>query len=409
MAISGAGSSDNDKKATNQASAAEREAQRRIAEATRNVRSAENESRQQIDDIKDEYVKQSATEQARQQAQLETERQKSYRAVRELQKATTTDQGRTRRQGERDLSDLKNHYRDSVYQTTQDSEQELARIKGSNTRAIDFENRTAKEELEQGQHEHQTQIQGARQEHEQKREALTTQQRKEFEELRDKTEVAREQSREHFEQRYQSLNHEQDETLNRLWDRASGEIRRTRESTAARLAAYSDRQADPFYKQMNLDTKLSENADEYILTARIPEHEREHVVVSVKGNNLVISGSRRNEEHLDHPDGSGQNTSSFQSYSESHPISWPVESKLITKTYSGDTLEVRVPKKDANHIVPQYQAPKPERVRAERPRYPDNIPYAHSPDSEKAQKELAEKNASTDGDRSTRRYDKTLG
>ena len=207
MSISGAGSSDNDKKATNQASAVEREAQRRIAEATRNVRTFEQESREQIDEIKDEYIKQGATEQARQQAQLETERQKSYRAVREMQKQATADQGRTRRQGDRDLSDLTSHYRDSIYQTAQNSEQELAQIKSSNNRAIDFENRTSKNELETSQHEHQVQIESARKEQEEKRETLTTQQRKEFETLRDKTEEAREQSREHFEQRYQSLNH----------------------------------------------------------------------------------------------------------------------------------------------------------------------------------------------------------
>ncbi len=158
-----------------------------------------------------------------------------------------------------------------------------------------------------------------------------------------------------------------------------------------------------------MNAELRETGDEYILTARIPEHEREHIVVSLKGNNIVISGQRRNEEHLDNADGTSSTTSSFQSYSETHPISWPVESKLLAKSYHGDTLEVRVPKKDAKHIVPQYQAPKPEKVRAERPKFPENIPYAYSPDSEKAEKVREEKNAPTDGNRSTRRYDRPLG
>ena len=72
-----------------------------------------------------------------------------------------------------------------------------------------------------------------------------------------------------------------------------------------------------------------------MLTATIPEHEQKHVPVSVKGNQLVLSGYRRNEEKLELEPGRSQGTNAFQSFLETFPITWPVDANKMTREFEG--------------------------------------------------------------------------
>src|SRR5690606_8538039 len=138
------------------------------------------------------------------------------------------------------------------------------------------------------------------------------------------------------------------------------------------LPIYSSQKNDPFYRMVNLDAEVRENDQQFVLTARIPPHERDRININIRGNEVVISGKRRSDEILEVGPGHKQRTSSFQTFSETFPLNWPVNSKFMTREWDGDTLIVRIPKRAT------YDAPRPQktvqRSTIDRPKFPTNIP-----------------------------------
>src|SRR5690606_723366 len=102
-----------------------------------------------------------------------------------------------------------------------------------------------------------------------------------------------------FTRDFQAHFQKQQEALERIQKRAHHTLQHLRESTSHKLSAYEDRQSDPFYRLVDIDADLFEDHDAFVLTAKIPVHERDHISVTVRDNEIVLSGYRRNEESLD--------------------------------------------------------------------------------------------------------------
>src|SRR5262249_53611937 len=152
-------------------------------------------------------------------------------------------------------------------------------------------------------------------------------------------------------------------------------LKELRQNNSQKLAAYDSRATDPFYRMMDTRARLVERADHYQLMAEIPEHERDSVNVSVRGEQVVITGNRRTSDTLEVAPGQTRKSAAFQTYSETFPIFWPVDPRLMTKEYDGDTLVVTIPKK----AVPGRETARvkqPERAKAVRPDFPINLPIA---------------------------------
>jgi HSP20 family molecular chaperone IbpA len=360
---------------------AEREAAKRIETAEKRARQAETDSSHRIDEIRDQFVRTREAELAREEQTVQAEHDKSYENLRTLQHQQQVDLSKTRRQGEEDLQQLQNYYRDTVYKTDRDGDKALNDHKAVIARKLEFENRSAEDLMAAARDSHQKQMSSAVASHDARIAQLTSAEREEYDRLHENTEIAREAARQKFQNQYQSTIQTQQETLDRLNSRASQKIRDIREDTAQKLDAYSDRQDDPFYKLVNLDADVRETPDAFILTARVPEHEQRNITVSVRGGRqLVVSGFRRNEEKLEPEPGHTQSTSSYQSFSESFPLSWPVNGRGLSREFDGDELIVTLPKQ------PTYAAPAPfkakaERFRAERPHFPPDLPGVHDPEA----------------------------
>jgi hypothetical protein len=101
------------------------------------------------------------------------------------------------------------------------------------------------------------------------------------------------------------------------------------------------------------------------------------VTVTLKGDNLVLSGTRRNEEKVELSPGHTQGTASYQSYSESFPLPFPVEARQLSKTFDGDMLIATIPKKN-QYAFEKPAKPVPQRLKAERPKLPDNLPQSEA-------------------------------
>ncbi len=361
-------------RARESANAAEKEAQNRIQTATKQAEEAEREMQRQSEIRHDEFVSQTSQQSAHQEASLENQRLKGYEAIREMQKGQQAEINRVRREGERELAKAENYYRDTIYQTQRKGDQQLDELKRTIGRENDFERKSFENNFELTKSENTNRLEINKKEQEERLNTMTQAAQDQYEKIKQNTLTSTENADQKFQENYKNTLKNQSNTISELENRAGETLKDLRLSTSNKLAAYEARQKDPFYKLVDLNADIDETGDAFILTASIPEHEREHLSVAVRGNQIVLSGRRRNEEKLDLAPDHTLSTASYQSYSESFPLALPVEDKLISKRFDGDQLVVYIPKKGRDLSYHSPQKAKPERLRAVRPDFPKNLP-----------------------------------
>jgi HSP20 family molecular chaperone IbpA len=358
---------------------AEREANRRINQAEKEIEDARNTAETRVGMIHDQYDKREADEEARRLELVEKQRLKGYEEIRELKFAQAAELNRVRREGERDLAKIDNFYRDSIHSTEHQGSEKLRELMNQQSKELEYEQKSRGSEVKLAGDTYKQQAQDVREGNEARLAELQTNTQNDYETIRVRSLTANEQALENFNRKMADRRVEQSEQLADLNSRASQELKSTRLDTSHKLAAYEQRQKDPFYKLVDMDARLTEREDEYVMTATIPEHEQKGVSVSVKGGNLVLSGTRKNEEKLEIEPGHTRGTNAFQSYLETFPIDWPVDANRMSRSFEGDTLVVRVPKKKSGL---EYKSAalegsnKPQRSKLERPKFPDNLPIA---------------------------------
>ena len=356
--------------------AAERDAQNRIHEAGQRAQEAERESRTRIDDVHDEYVRRVEAQSAQQEDALAAEKAKGYKAIRDVQRAQAQELSRVKREGDLKLEDLRNYYRDSIYSTETKGNTDLQHLKAYHAGAVETETREHNMALEQARAEAGIQMAQERAAQESSQTELVNQGHVQYEKMKKSVSEATQRAQEHFNERYANTVDKLETSLSDLQHKTGTRLEEIREETAGKLAAFNDQKSDPFYRLVDIGARMQETSDAFIVVAKIPVHERDHVSVSLKGENLVISGSRRNEDDLEVSPGHTIRTAAFQSYNESFPLKWPVEGKQLSRRFDGDYLIVEVPKKRYLEKPKPFEANRPERARAERPKFPSNIPYS---------------------------------
>ncbi len=345
----------------------------RIRELNQYASEVERETSQRIDIAKADGMLQQEAEAARSEEAVESQRRKGYERLRDMKRAQQAEVNQLKREGERDLATLQAYYRDTLYGTELRGREQLGQLEKSQALTSEHTRRMSQSELET--------LQGN---HEARREQVLEQQRDEntriigasgaeLERLREQTAEAKATAHERHLKNYEGTVTRQGAELAALNQSVGGKIREIRLDSARRLDAYSSRQNDPFYQLLEVDAAIEETPDSYVLRARIPEHEQEHISISVRGDQLVLSGSRRNEEKIDLGPGRSQGTSTYQSFQESFPLAFPVDSRRLQRRFEGDELTVVLPKK-TTYQAPTYKAARPGRARVERPQFPENLP-----------------------------------
>jgi HSP20 family molecular chaperone IbpA len=366
-------------------SKAEREAAEKITAARKRSQIAENEIKAEMDRQAEINQKRLAVEMVRSEDQLENTRLKGYEQVRDVKRAHEAESESYRRNAEKNLAQIQGRFKNKQAETESLGERALREIETKNQAQIEFQRK-------QGSH----QIQALKEEQSQVKAQLHADRVNTYEQLNHHNQVERkalenktresiQQSKDHYGSTYQSTLNQHHQSMAEISHQTNQEIQNIRRDTAHRLDAYSSRQNDPFYKLVQLEGELEETDHAFILTAKVPEHEQGRIQVNVRGNELVVSGQRRNEESLELAPGRKQKTSSYQTFNETFPLDWPVQPKLMSREFRGDQLIVTVPKQ--RHAVEPKKQKIVERTLAERPHFPANLP------NEKALARLAEADA----------------
>jgi HSP20 family molecular chaperone IbpA len=292
--------------------------------------------------------------------------------------------------------------KDAIHEASKRGKQQLTDTQKTDAAMLDYETKNTKKTLESLEENQEKRVKTVNENAELKYSALNEARAKDYEKMRSSTIQATENARAKFEDKYQSTLAEQNTNLGDLETRASHQLNDIRADTAEKLSAYSTRQKDPFYKMKDVEAKVYDTGDTFMLVATVPEHEQQHISVTIRGNQLALTGYRRNEEKMEIGPGRGKSTSSFQSFSESFPLSGPVDSKLLSKSFDGDKLIVTVPKKPEFTEVAVYDKKTPDKVKVERPQFPENLPPGKYEARNSSKDETVEKSKKAENDSGTK-------
>ena len=368
---------------------AEEDANRRIERAEDAVDQVRRESQDEIEKIQEDTEHEAEVERARSSQMIERIKTQGQSRIDELRRDLSKEISRIRREGEQHLGTMRSHYRDSLAKTQTDGENELKELTMRNFTRMEHEKSMGDFHADSLRDRMSSQSKQLQEHHDRSIQDLKYSQQTEMDRARSETDRAKTLAEERFQDTYTSLKTRQDQELQNLFERSQTMIERIREDSAAKLSAYDERQDDPFYKLQDLQAQQIEEEDQFVIRARVPLHEQKNISVSVRENQVTLSGHRRNQEQLDLSPGRTKSTSSFQVFSESFPLSLPVNPKGMVKLFDGDEMTILVPKK---RFAPgqelSYQARKaadrqPARVRQERPVFPENIPVQPKPESDR--------------------------
>jgi HSP20 family molecular chaperone IbpA len=358
--------------ANSAAAKAEREAAERVTSAQKHIKEADHEESVQLEHVRDQYEHRTDAERARGENYLEAVRNRNYQNISEQQRTAENQQHKLTTESEKTLKDLDRGYQDRKYSTVRKGESDLKEATTQNFKQEQHERAASNERIDAIKTafaSDKAKIEADRRDTTASLSKLSQDHRKELEE---KTLTAVEESDTHYQEAYTGAMKQNRDALADLNWRASRDVESLRKETTQKLDAYTDQKSDPFYRMVNVDGKITEQADQFVFTAKIPEHEQDRININIRGNELVISGKRKSEEAVEVEPGRISRTNSYQSFSENFPMNFPVDPKNMTREYEGDMLVVRIPKRST------YEAAKPKptvaRAVAERPKFPKNLP-----------------------------------
>jgi HSP20 family molecular chaperone IbpA len=360
----------------------EKEAAKRIASAQDEVRRAQEDSSRQIDQIRDEFSRSRESEAARFEGTYQAQKDKGYSRIRELEKAQDAELQRVKKEGERLLQSTLDHYARAVDHAERDGNRKLEDTRKSLTHQIGTAERQSGSELQDLRTQHQTQVRQIRENQEAELSRYSKLREQKVNEAREQSEGTVRHTEEHYRQNLSELMRSQQAVLDRVQADAAERLATLRQSTTSKLEAYSSRQDDPFYRLKDPQARIEDTGDGYLIRAHIPEHEQEQVKVSIRGQSIVVSGQRRNQEKVERAPGETLSTASFESFSQTLPIQAPVNAKELIRFFEGDELVAWVPKfgnplasssfaqaQRLRQLQPEVSPTKPAR-----PDFPKNLP-----------------------------------
>ena len=352
----------------------EKDATSRISAAEQSVVDAQRDAAARINNIRDEYERRSEKESDLTKNSIETEKRKGYEKVLETQRQQQAEINRIRREGERDTQTLQEHYKNTVFGVQRDGEKELQELKLKQSHEMAFESANAEQGVDSMRQANLHRGQDLKEHQDGQIETLKQSYAKQFEDLKLNSDQSQHQAFDHFQTQFQTQMEQYGKILNDTGAKASQQLKALREDTSRKLSAYGDRQSDPFYQLIRIPVSVSETNEAFTFRAQIPAHEQKNLSISVRGNELVITGQRKSEEHLEVEPGHTLSTSAYQNYSESFPLNWPVQSKGISREFTDSEVIIRVPKQQTYSYEPFKKKTSPDRVKAEHPVFPENIP-----------------------------------
>jgi HSP20 family molecular chaperone IbpA len=354
----------------------QRDANAQAQQIQESINQTNQQGQQRIDYLKEDYNKEYEAESTREDTAVEAEKLKGYERLRAIQRQNQAEEQRVRRQSEDELTATNESFRNRIAKSRISGEEELRDTESRNFQQKEYLQAKGSEEIGGVRTRNATELENLRATGDAKRLRLDEESHKFYDERRATVAAETEKSTAAIDARQHRILGEHTKAANQVAHESNQQLDTLRADTAKKLAAYQERQSDPFYRMVTLGATVREEHDSYVLTANIPEFEQHDVKVNVSGNQLIISGTRRNEEKQELAPGRTQATSSYQSFSEAFPLPHPVDAKRLNRESEGNRLTITLPKKRLTYEpIPARPAGEVARSTIEKPHFPDNLPY----------------------------------
>jgi len=357
----------------------ERDAQERIQNAQTRAQQVEQEMDLRMDHVRDATETAVELSESKREATLGSLKNQTYKDVADLKRRTAAELARIRSEGDRQVENAQDHYRDQTQLAEYEGQKQLRESVSKNARLQTYQERAAQNEREILKRAHAEEVAAQEKQFGEQRAELQSQGESEIKRIQEKTAAGRRGAEQHFEATFSGTVKANAEALNRANQEAKRQLDQLRSDHALRLERYEGRLEDPFYRMVDLGVEIRDHGEYYTLEAKIPEHERDHFKVNVRGKEVIVSGARRNEEALELGEGKSRKVSSFQTYQEVVPLEWPVDTKNMLREFDGSRVIVTLPKQ-GSLVDPRTGEERPldrdlySRSSAMRPDFPAGVP-----------------------------------
>lgn len=357
----------------------ERDAQIRMENARKRAEEVEREMDVRMDHTRESTETAVQSAETKREHMLGTVKNQTYKELADIKRKAAAEMNRVRTEGERTAENVSEQYKDQIDLAQYEGQKRLRETLTRDAAQQEYLSRAAENERQILARSHQEEVEALLKQNQEAREQIQDQGQREIEAIQEKTASGRKSAEQHFEGVYSNTIKSNADALSRASGEAKRQLDQLRTDHSVQLAKYEERLKDPFYRMVDLDLSLKDHGDYYTLRATIPEYEREHLKVVVRGNQVILSGSRRNEEKLDLGQGKSRTVASFQTYQEALPLEWPVETAAMLREFDGDQVVVTLPKRGVM-IDPMtgekksLQSPTFTAARVTKPDFPADLP-----------------------------------
>lgn len=147
-----------------------------------------------------------------------------------------------------------------------------------------------------------------------------------------------------FEEKFSTLQAQHEQVISRTEEQLRSQLKALSSDYAKKRDATLSRVDDPFYNLKDIEHKLEDKPDSYLVHINVPEHESENVVFTGHDRKMKITLSRRFTDRVEGDAGKVSENRRSESFSKEFQVADLINSKDITKKYEDGVLTYRIAK-----------------------------------------------------------------
>lgn len=145
-----------------------------------------------------------------------------------------------------------------------------------------------------------------------------------------------------FELKTQRMEKEHLNLLALMKERFSTRLNELKDSFSKKKQMVEDKNTDPFYNVGKITPTLKEAPDSYIVSLKVPEHERENITISPRNRYIKITYHRKHSDRVEEQDGSSHTSKRSELMTKQFPTEAILNPKGVTQKYEDGVLKFKV-------------------------------------------------------------------
>jgi HSP20 family molecular chaperone IbpA len=145
-----------------------------------------------------------------------------------------------------------------------------------------------------------------------------------------------------FELKTQRMEKDHLNLLALMKDRFTTRLNDLKDSFSKKKQMVENKNSDPFYNVGKLSPTMKETPDSYIVSLKVPEHERENITISPRNRYIKITYHRKHSDRVEEQDGSSHTSKRTELMTKQFPTEAILNSKGVTQKYEDGVLKFKV-------------------------------------------------------------------